>query len=757
MSKQINNLNYDGVEEFDLATYCEDAYLNYATYVIKDRVLPYVGDGLKPVQRRIIYTMAIEGIISNERKKKSAYTVGQVLGRFHPHGDSACYESLVIMAQDFSYRYPLVSGQGNFGELFNPKSFAAMRYTEAYLSKYAQNLLTELNSGNVEFIDNYTGDEKEPAYLPALLPNILLNGTTGIAVGMATDIPPHNVNEVVDACCMIIDNPTATLEQIMEYIPGPDYPCGAEITNSKQELYEMYRTGRGSIRQRAVWHQEKDQIIITQLPYQAASNLIPSIAKLIQSKKTPQIDDVQDQSDDNNLRVVLQLKSSRIDGQALMQQLFVLTDLEKTQRVNLNMIGLNDKPAVKSLREILIEWLQFRATIVRKRYEYRLSKLRKELEKVRGFLIAFNNLDQVISIVRNHLEPKQELIRVFSLSDEQATAILDLRIRNLARLEEKALCKQEQDLITEEASINALLASKAKFNKQLKKELLTAKEKFGNPRISPLIERTAAKLLEIKEEISIEPVTVVMSKQGWIRCGKGHDLNLDNLIYRNGDTFALALQCNNTDNLFLLDSTGRSYNVIANDLPSMRGYGESITGFIKLPDQATVKGIFTAAPEQLVLLGSTSGDGFIVAAEHLGTKMKLGKAVFNLKDKAELLPPILLPIDFKPENLKHGSMEILTITNKGRCLKFELSEVPIRAKGSGVKLINISSEDFSSGEEYLEYLYIVDNETSLQIVNGSRKVNISVNDLNRIKSSRGYKGRNLIRGLTENSQIIIKK
>ncbi|RIY34980.1 DNA topoisomerase IV subunit A [Psittacicella gerlachiana] len=751
----MNNINYEGVEEFDLATYCEDAYLNYATYVIKDRVLPYIGDGLKPVQRRIIYTMAIEGINSKEKKKKSAYTVGQVLGRFHPHGDSACYESLVIMAQDFSYRYPLIGGQGNFGELFNPKGFAAMRYTEAYLSPYAKSLLNELNAGNVDFQPNYNGDEKEPIYLPSLLPNIILNGTTGIAVGMATDIPPHNVNEVVDACCLLIDKPTSSLEEVMEHIKGPDYPTGAEITNSFHELYEIYKTGRGTIRQRAVWHQEKDQIIITQLPAQAATNLIPKIAELIQNKKTPQIEDIRDDSSESEVRVVLQLKSSRVDTQALMQQLFVQTDLEKTQRVNLNMIGLNDKPAVKGLVEILSEWIEFRKTIVRRRYEYRLEKVAKELARIEGFLIAFNNLDQVISIVRNHEKPKEELMQSFALTEEQAVAILDLRIRNLAKLEEESLKKQKETLLKEQTQINNLLASKTKFNNQIKKELLVAKEEFGNPRISTLIEREAAKPAEINEEITQEDVTVVISKQGWIRCGKGHEVNLNNLSYRNGDSFAQELKCKNTDNIYFVDSTGRSYNILANDLPSMRGYGESITAFIKLPDQASIKGMFVAQEQQFVLLTSTSGDGFLTEVENLKSKSKSGKNIFTLKDQAQLLAPIVLDPNFN-SNQQSGIFECLVITNTGRCVKFETNEIPARAKGSGVKLINISTKNFADNSEYLKFVFIVNRDNSLQIKNGNRKSSISANDLNRVKGTRGNKGRDIIKGLTENSVISIK-
>lgn len=531
-------INYEGVEKFDLGRYCEEAYLNYALYVIKDRALPYIGDGLKPVQRRIVYTMEIENINTKDKKKKSAYTVGQVLGRFHPHGDQACYEAMIRLVQNFNIRYPLIGGQGNFGDLLNPDSYAAMRYTESYLEKYSQSLLSELNSGNVDWQPNYNNDEKEPVYLPARVPNILLNGAAGIAVAMATDIPPHNLNEIVDACCALIDNPDMSLTELLEIVKGPDYPTKAEITNSPEELYQIYATGRGSIRQRAVWHKEDDKIIITELPYQTTSKLITNIAELIQNKKILTIDDVQDNSSENETQIVIQLKSKRVDEQQLMNQLFVLVELEKTLTVNMNMIGLNGKPQVKGLKEILLEWLEFRRDIVRKRFLHRLAKLRAELMKIRGYLIAFKNLDEVIRIVREEPNPKEVLMERLGLTSDQATSILELRIKNLARLEEDALIKQEQQLIKEEKTIEILLKNKKKFDLQIQRELLKAKEEFGSERNTPIVHRPAAKAEVIEEKLPEEPVTIVLSKNGFIRCGKGHEFEMDKLQYRANDEYA---------------------------------------------------------------------------------------------------------------------------------------------------------------------------------------------------------------------------
>ncbi|RIY34113.1 DNA topoisomerase IV subunit A [Psittacicella hinzii] len=745
-----NNINYDGVEEFDLAQYCEEAYLNYATYVIKDRVLPYIGDGLKPVQRRIIYTMAIEGIDSKDKKKKSAYTVGQVLGRFHPHGDSACYESLVIMAQNFSYRYPLIGGQGNFGEVFDPKGFAAMRYTEAFLSPYANALLTELNSGNVNFQDNYTGDEKEPRYLPAILPNIILNGTTGIAVGMATDIPPHNINEVVDACCLLIDKPHAELEEVMQHIQGPDYPTGAEINNSFSELYEIYKTGRGTIRQRAVWHAEKEQITITELPAQAAPNLIPKIAQLIQDKKITNILDIRDESSENELKIILYLKRNKTDVNALMNQLCSLTDLEKTQRVNLNMIGLNDKPAVKGLVEILSEWLIFRKEIVRRRYEHELTIIARKLMRIEGFLIAFNNLDKVIEIVRYSPKAKEELIATFALTEEQATAILDLRVRELAKLEEDKLRKNKSSLLKQQKQINHLLENKKAFDQQIKSELIEAKAKFGNERKSKLVEYQSQKLVVTQPEVESEPVTVVISKNGLFRCGKGHEVNLENIQYRNNDSFAQEIKCLSTDTLYVFDSIGRVYNIQPNQIPNLRSAGAHISQLVNFKDKTKLVSVFTASPEQFVLLASTDGNGFLTTVANLETKNKGGKAIFSLDEETtELLSAILVPTEYS-EEAPVGQYECLVLSNQGRILKFELKEIPARSKSSGVRLIKFEDDDS------LAHVFIVNNKSSLLIQSGKRSIPISANDLNSLKSSRGYKGRKKTVSVAPNSIITVK-
>lgn len=744
-------INFEGVEEYDLAKYCEEAYLNYALYVIKDRVLPFVGDGLKPVQRRIIYTMAIEGINTSDKKKKSAYTVGQVLGRFHPHGDSACYESMVIMAQNFSYRYPMISGQGNFGDVFNPKGFAAMRYTESYLSGYSAALLTELNSGNVEWIPNYNGDEKEPRYLPARIPNIILNGTTGIAVGMATDIPPHNINEVLDACCALIDNPELTVRDLMSYVKGPDYPTGAEIINSEEQLLEVYTTGRGSIRQRAVWHKDRDQIIITQLPYQAASTIIPKIAELIQAKKVSNIEDIRDDSSETETRIVLQLKSSRTDADYIMNTLFLQTDLEKSIRVNFNMIGINGKPAVKDLKTILVEWISFRQDIIRQRFEARLARLEVELNRIIGFLIAFNNLDRVIEIVRNEEKPKEVLISELGLNEEQATAVLDLRIKNLAKLEEDALRSQEKALQSEKKKINAILSSKAKFNAQVKSELEKAKEEFGQERVTPIVFREPIQPIDVQEEVSTEPVFVVLSKQGWIRCGKGHDFNLDSLNYRNGDEYLIHCIGYANEPILFFDDTGRTYTLSASVLPSMRGYGESLATMLKLKDNVRIIGmIMTAKQEQKVLFVSSSGHGHVTKIADL-LSSKVGKVVFNLKDKASLFDPILLPFEAEEQGLNLNQITLIATT--GHVLSCDISDIPERSKGMGVKLIDINGANFEAGKDYLLKVFLSNAQTSLKIKNGSRAATIEASKLKATHSERGKKGKVLIKGLTPKVQL----
>lgn len=744
-------INYEGVEEYDLAKYCEEAYLNYALYVIKDRVLPFVGDGLKPVQRRIIYTMAIEGINTSDKKKKSAYTVGQVLGRFHPHGDSACYESMVIMAQNFSYRYPMISGQGNFGDVFNPKGFAAMRYTESYLSGYSAALLTELNSGNVEWIPNYNGDEKEPRYLPARIPNIILNGTTGIAVGMATDIPPHNINEVLDACCALIDNPDLTVRDLMQYVKGPDYPTGAEIINSEAQLLEVYTTGRGSIRQRAVWHKDKDQIIITQLPYQAASTIIPKIAELIQAKKVINIEDIRDDSSETETRIVLQLKSSRTDADYIMNTLFLQTDLEKSIRVNFNMIGINGKPAVKDLKTILVEWIAFRKDIIRQRFEARLARLEVELNRILGFLIAFNNLDRVIEIVRNEEKPKDVLISELGLNEEQATAVLDLRIKNLAKLEEDALRRQEKALQSEKKKINAILSSQSKFNAQVKAELEQAKEEFGQERVTPIVFREPIQPIEVQEDVSTDPVFVVLSKQGWIRCGKGHDFNLDNLSYRNGDEYLTHCVGFANEPILFFDDTGRTYTLSASVLPSMRGYGESLATMLKLKDNVRIIGmLMTANQEQKVLFVSSSGHGHVTKVADL-ISTRVGKVVFNLKDKATLFDPVLLPI--ATEEQKEVLDQVTLIATTGHILSCAIADIPERSKGMGVKLIDINGANFEAGKDYLLKVFLSNAQTSLKIKNGSRAATIEATKLKTTRSERGNKGKVLIKGLTPKVQL----
>lgn len=764
----MSTINYEGVIETNLANFCEQAYLNYALYVIKDRVLPYIGDGLKPVQRRIIYTMAVEGINAQEKIKKSAYTVGQVLGRFHPHGDSACYEAMVIMAQDFSYRYPLIIGQGNFGDVFKPKEFAALRYTEAYLSHYTNILLSELKSGNVEWIPNYSGDENEPVYLPARVPNILLNGTTGIAVGMTTNIPPHNINEVIDATCALIDQPDLTVKDLLQYVKGPDYPGGAEVTNSPEELLEIYTTGRGSIRQRAVWHQEKNQIIIDQLPHQAAPSIITRLGELLLAKKLPTVENFRDYSSETEAKIVLELRSSRSDGEQVMNTLFALSDLETRHTVNLNIIGYNDKPAVKSLKDILTEWLAFRKDIVRKRYQYRLQKINHELMRIEGFLIAFKNLDRVIQIVRTENKPKEVLMKEFALLDEQATAILDLRIRNLSRLDEQELNRQHRALKSEQKDITKLLNNQDIFNQQVRKELIQAKEEFGQERRTRLVYREPAiTSKEVEEKVPVEPVTVVISKAGWIRCGKGHEFDLNKLSYRTGDQYLTHCLGMSNQPVVFLDSNGKIYNLPTSSLPAMRGYGEAITSQLKIDDGASIVAMIMGQPEDLYLVTTTAGYGFFTQIKDLVVKSKIGKSFLNLNEQAQPIGFIAVPENLTtaaPQlinettelNLARGKYWLCFVSWQGRVLLVDAADIEYREKGRGIKLINIKTSDFQAGEDYLWRVLLLNDKQTLTIHSGSRKTNIDKNKLQAVKSTRGNAGKKIIGSITDKTELSVK-
>src|SRR3990167_5680496 len=564
--------SFHGFEQIPLREYAEKAYLDYSMYVILDRALPYLGDGLKPVQRRIIYAMSELGLNSNAKFKKSARTVGDVLGKFHPHGDSACYEAMVLMAQPFSYRYTLVDGQGNWGAQDDPKSFAAMRYTDARLSRYSEVLLTELGQGTVDWVPNFDGTLNEPATLPARLPNILLNGTTGIAVGMATDVPPHNLREVATACVRLLDEPNATVEQLCEHVLGPDYPTEAEIITPRADLLKIYETGKGSVRMRAVYRIEDGDIVVTALPHQVSgSKVLEQIAGQMQAKKLPMVADLRDESDhEHPCRIVIIPRSNRVDADELMQHLFATTELESSYRVNINIIGLDGKPQVKNLRELLSEWLVFRIGTVRRRLQFRLDKVERRLHLLDGLLIAFLNLDEVIHIIRTEDQPKAVLMARFGLTDGQAKYILETRLRQLARLEEMQIRGEQEALAKEQAKLQSLLGSETKLRKLVRTELLADAETYGDTRRSPIVSRSEAKALSETELMPTELVTVVLSEKGWVRCGKSHDIDATGLSYKAGDGYKIGAPGRSNQFAVFIDSTGRSYSLAAHSLPSAR-------------------------------------------------------------------------------------------------------------------------------------------------------------------------------------------
>ncbi|MFA9499758.1 DNA topoisomerase IV subunit A [Mannheimia sp. E30BD] len=742
-------INYEGIEQMPIKRFTEDAYLNYSMYVIMDRALPFIGDGLKPVQRRIIYAMSELGLNASAKYKKSARTVGDVLGKFHPHGDSACYEAMVLMAQPFSYRYPLVDGQGNWGAPDDPKSFAAMRYTESKLSKIAEVLLGELGQGTVDYQLNFDGSLEEPKYLPARLPHILLNGTMGIAVGMATDIPPHNINELADASVMLLDNPKATLDDILTVVQGPDYPTEAEIITPKAEIAKMYEQGRGSIKMRAVWKKEEGEIVISALPHQASpSKIIEQIATQMRNKKLPMVDDIRDESDhENPIRIVIVPRSNRIDFDALMDHLFATTDLEKSYRVNMNMIGLDGKPAVKNLLTILTEWLTFRRTTVTRRLNYRLDKILNRLHILDGLMIAFLNIDEVIEIIRNEDDPKAELMARFNLSELQAEAILNLRLRHLAKLEEYQLQAEKSDLENERDELQLILGSERRLNTLIKKEIQADAKTFASPRRSPLVERAESKAIAESDLTPTEDVTVILSEKGWVRCAKGHDIDVQALSYRAGDGYLAHARGRSNQPVVFLDSTGRAYALEPTSLPSARSQGEPLTGKITLPEGATVQQVLMANSDTKVLMASDSGYGFICTFEDLVSRNKAGKAVISLTENAKVLPPQLLEND---ENLS-----LVAMSNVGRMLVFPVSELPELSKGKGNKIINISAAAAKSGDEYLARLLVIKPTNSLVFVSGKRKITLKPTDIDNYRGERARKGSQLVRGLSINSTVEI--
>ena len=725
-----------------VAEFTENAYLNYAMYVIMDRALPHVADGLKPVQRRIVYAMSELGLKNTAKPKKSARTIGDVIGKYHPHGDSACYEAMVLMSQPFSYRYPLISGQGNFGSPDDPKSFAAMRYTEAKLSAYANTLLNELGQGTVDWQDNFDGTLQEPVTLPARLPNIVLNGTTGIAVGMATDIPPHNLSEVVKGCIALLKKPTMTEKELAKYIPAPDLPTKAEIITSPEDLLQLYKTGRGSYKMRATYHvddKEKNLVIIDALPYQISGNkIIEQIANLINAKKLPWVTDIHDESDHQNAcRIVLELRSNRVDIEPMMSHLFASTDLESNYRVNLNMIGTNGKPQVKSLLTILTEWLSVRRDTVTRRLQYRLDKIEQRLHILAGLLIAYLHIDEVIRIIREEEDPKAELMTRYDLTESQANAILDIRLRQLARLEEIELKREQSDLETEKAQIEAYLNNPDKLTGLMIEELTADMKEHGDKRQSPIVERTEATALKETDLAPSEPVTVIVSKSGWIRSAKGHDVDAANMNYRSGDAYLAHAQGKSNEKVYLMDNTGRSYRLDAHTLPSARGQGEPLTSLLKPTGGASFVNVLMGQDDSKLIMASSQGYGFINTFADLDTNQKAGKNVINFDDAYSLITHQI------------GEQDTLVgvVSSAGHLLVYPLTELPMMKKGKGNKLI-----DLKDGDSVVAITTFAEGD-SLSLDSGKRTLTLKPMDIANFMGTRGRRGALLPKGFQKVSAI----
>ena len=745
----IVKFNSEGLERRPMSEYVEEAYLSYSMYVILDRALPHIGDGLKPVQRRIVYAMSELGLKANAKYKKSARTVGDVIGKYHPHGDSAVYEAMVLMAQPFSYRYPLVDGQGNWGSADDPKSFAAMRYTESKLSKYADALLSELGQGTANWRPNFDATMDEPEILPARVPNVLLNGTTGIAVGMATDIPPHNLNEVVSACLHMLDNPKADVAELMEFIKAPDYPTDAEIITSQKDIQNVYETGRGSIKMRAIWNREDGDIIVTALPFQASgSKILEQIAAQMRNKKLPMVEDLRDESDhENPTRLVITPRSNRVDLEALMDHLFATCDLERSYRVNLNIIGINGKPGVMNLRQIIKDWLLFRTDVTRRRLNYRLEKVDKRLHLLDGLLIAFLNIDEVIHLIRTEDEPKPALMARFGLSDIQAEYILDTKLRQLARLEEFRIRAEQDELAKEKAELELILGSETRLKTLVKKELKAAAEEFGDERRSPLVSRGESQAFNEKDLLTAEPITAVLSDKGWIRGAKGHDIDPTTLSYKSGDKFLSAACGRSNQNVFLQDSVGRFYALAGHTLPSARGQGEPATGRLNVSSGALFTDVIMGADDQKVLLGTDAGYGFIAKIGDLYTKNRAGKAVVSLPKGAKIL---------SPKMVNDANAQIAAVTNEGRLLVFPIAELPELAKGKGNKIINIPGSRLQAREEFVIDYGVVSTGDSLVVHSGKRYLVMKAKDLEHYSGERGRRGHKLPRGFQKVDKLDVE-
>ncbi|MBT8070471.1 MAG: DNA topoisomerase IV subunit A [Gammaproteobacteria bacterium] len=736
-------------EQIPLRKYAEKAYLDYSMYVVLDRALPHIGDGLKPVQRRIIYAMSELGLSAASKHKKSARTVGDVLGKFHPHGDSACYEAMVLMAQPFSYRYPLIDGQGNFGSPDDPKSFAAMRYTESRMSPYAKTLLAEVSMGTVDWAPNFDGTLKEPTLLPARLPNILLNGSTGIAVGMATDIPPHNLREVVSACVRLLDQPKATVTELCEHIPAPDFPTDAEIITPQEDLLKMYETGHGSVKMRAIWERENGDIVITALPHQASpAKILEQIAAQMRAKKLPMVEDLRDESDhENPTRLVIVPRSNRVDIQQLLNHLFATTDLERNYRINLNIIGNNGKPQVLNLRKLLKQWLAYRIDTVTRRLEFRLDQVVDRLHILEGLLIAFLNIDEVIHIIRTEDKPKPVLMSHFEITGTQAEAILELKLRNLARLEEIKIRGEQAELEEEREKLETLLGSKQRLKTLVKNELLADAEKYGDDRRSQLNEREAAQALKEEDLVPSEPCTIVLSKSGWVRAAKGHDIDPTTLNYKAGDEFQHAARGRSNQQAVFLDSAGRAYSLPAHTLPSARSLGEPLTSRFSPAEGGHFMYAIAGDAQQKLVLASSWGYGFVTDTVNLHSKMKAGKAMITLPGDSNPVAPVIITSD--------EADTIVCVTSDGYLLAFPLAELPALSKGKGNKLINIPPKRLKSGEEHMIGMVVVSLKEEILVWAGQRYLRIGKKDLEHFRSDRAKRGRKLPRGFQRVTRIEI--
>ena len=739
----MTNLAHQATENRSVAEFTEQAYLNYAMYVIMDRALPHISDGLKPVQRRIVYAMSELGLKHSGKPKKSARTVGDVLGKYHPHGDSACYEAMVLMAQPFSYRYPFIEGQGNWGSPDDPKSFAAMRYTEAKLSQYSEVLLSELGQGTCDWQDNFDGSMKEPVTLPARIPNILLNGTTGIAVGMATDIPPHNLREVVKGTIALIRNPNLSDEKVAEYIPAPDLPTKAEIITPPEELLKIQSTGRGSYRMRSVYRIEKNEIVITDLPYQVSgSKVISQIADQMQAKKLPLVSDVRDESDHQNpTRLVIVLRSNRIDAEAVMSHLFATTDLESSYRVNMNMIGADGRPQVKSIRRILLEWIEIRKETVTRRLQYHLNKIEKRLHILGGLIIAYLNIDEVIRIIREEEQPKAELMSRFNIDDIQAEAILELKLRHLARLEEMEMRREQEELEAKAALIREQLANPESLKALIINELKDDAKKYGDDRRSPIVHRAEATAMSEQDFMPADPVTVVLSEAGWIRSAKGHEVDAENLNFRAGDQYLSHAQGKSNQRVYVLDESGRSYALAINSLPSARGLGEPLSSKLSPASGVGFKQVFIADDEAEVIALSSKGYGFKTQAKQLDTNAKAGKAFLTLPEKATVMP--LTSVD--------QATHLALLTSTGRLLILELSELPILNKGKGNKLIQLEEKD------QIVFMTRLTLDEILQVVAGQQQLKLKGDDLQKYIGKRASKGQSLPRGYQKANKLLVQR